>query len=99
MDSLLSILLFVAFLYLMMKYGCGARIHGGARGHASHDHQKLDTSSRATSPLNKVSHDPVCGMKIEMDQAPASNTFGGDTYYFCSKGCYRQFRERPEYFA
>jgi hypothetical protein len=37
MESLLSVLLFVGFLYLMMRFGCGAHMHGGC-GHSSHDH-------------------------------------------------------------
>jgi hypothetical protein len=40
MESLISILLFVGFLYLMMRFGCGARMHGGGCGHSSHGHCK-----------------------------------------------------------
>jgi hypothetical protein len=40
METVISILLFVGFLYLMMKYGCGAHIHGGACGHGSHHRNK-----------------------------------------------------------
>jgi hypothetical protein len=35
MGSVLSILLFVAVFYLMMRYGCGAHMHGGGCGNSS----------------------------------------------------------------
>jgi putative ABC transport system ATP-binding protein len=38
--------------------------------------------------------DPVCGMSIEREKAAASSTIDGITYYFCSKGCMREFVER-----
>jgi hypothetical protein len=41
-DSILSVLLFIGFLYLMMRYGCGAHIHGGGCGHMSHHDHKAD---------------------------------------------------------
>jgi hypothetical protein len=41
-DSILSVLLFIGLLYLMMRYGCGAHIHGGGCGHMSHHEHKKD---------------------------------------------------------
>lgn len=40
--------------------------------------------------------DPVCGMEVEMDKAPARLEYEGKIYYFCSRGCMREFRERPD---
>ena len=41
MGSILSVLLFVALFYLMMRFGCGRHIHGGGCcGDASHDDRK-----------------------------------------------------------
>jgi YHS domain-containing protein len=37
--------------------------------------------------------DPVCGMSIEREKAPASTTIDDVTYYFCSRGCMREFEE------
>ena len=31
--------------------------------------------------------DPVCGMRIEADDAAAIAEHQGQTYYFCSEGC------------
>ena len=101
MGSLLSILLFVGFFYLMMRYGCGRHVHGGGCGYASHDHRKTNEQKVIgdTATSKQTSRDPVCGMEIEINQAPHSTKYGRATYYFCSKDCYRKFRERPEYFA
>ena len=42
-----------------------------------------------------MAKDPVCGMEIEEQAAAATRTFGGQTYYFCSKGCAKQFDADP----
>jgi Cu+-exporting ATPase len=44
-------------------------------------------------------HDPVCGMEIEVSDAPATAKFGGETYYFCSDDCYQEFMDSPEEFV
>ena len=35
--------------------------------------------------------DPVCGMQVEITQAPASASYGGGTVYFCSGHCRERF--------
>ena len=53
MGSIISILLFVGFFYLMMKYGCGAHVHGGGCGHGGHHGQKTGEQTPAkTFPGN-----------------------------------------------
>ena len=39
--------------------------------------------------------DPVCGMDVQPDSAAASETYAGQTYYFCCKGCAAKFRAEP----
>lgn len=39
--------------------------------------------------------DPVCGMTIDSDTAAGKSTMGGETFYFCSKDCLRQFEANP----
>jgi hypothetical protein len=52
MDRLLSFLVFAAFLYLMMRFGCGAHmVHGDHGGHEHEGHVKADKDS-------------VCGMLV-----------------------------------
>ena len=51
-------------------------------------------------PFTKtMTRDPVCGMEIETARAEHSTQYGSGTFYFCSKDCYRKFKERPQYFA
>ena len=43
--------------------------------------------------------DPVCGMQIDPQQAAGSSEYQGQTYYFCSTGCKRQFDRDPQQFV
>lgn len=43
--------------------------------------------------------DPVCGMSVEAQNAAASLDHGGQTYYFCSRGCSWEFQESPGRFT
>jgi P-type Cu+ transporter len=50
-----------------------------------------------------IATDPVCGMQVDTAQAVEKGltaVHGGDTYYFCGRGCMLDFKEDPErYFA
>ncbi|MBV8809850.1 MAG: YHS domain-containing protein, partial [Acidobacteriaceae bacterium] len=39
--------------------------------------------------------DPVCGMHVDPNTAPASSTYAGQTYYFCCPGCKKKFDATP----
>jgi Cu+-exporting ATPase len=46
-----------------------------------------------------MAKDPVCGMEVNPEIATAqglSSEHGGETYYFCGKGCKLDFDENPE---
>lgn len=40
--------------------------------------------------------DPVCGMEINMETAPAKIEYEGQIYYFCSQECKETFVKNPE---
>src|SRR2546425_7719576 len=40
--------------------------------------------------------DPVCGMTVDEQTAPAKAVYNGTTYYFCAPGCKRPFEKDPE---
>jgi YHS domain-containing protein len=40
--------------------------------------------------------DPVCGMRVNRRDAPASMQFHGQTYFFCLEECQKKFAENPE---
>jgi len=44
-------------------------------------------------------HDVVCGMDIDPAQAAGTSEYQGQTYYFCSPGCKRQFDCDPQRYA
>ena len=45
-----------------------------------------------------TSVDPVCEMQVDEQTAAAKSEYQGQTYYFCSPGCKRQFDKNPERF-
>ncbi len=86
MDRLLSFLLFAAFFYLMMRYGCGAHmVHGD---HGGHEHEGHGTADK----------DPVCGMQVAQGQGYAEN-YQGRELRFCSKQCLDKFDAQPQCYA
>lgn len=40
--------------------------------------------------------DPVCGMMVDPEKAPAKMQYKGETYYFCAPGCKAAFEKEPE---
>lgn len=40
--------------------------------------------------------DPVCGMQLRADTAPAHSNYNGKTYYFCSRADKETFDRNPE---
>jgi len=42
--------------------------------------------------------DPVCKMEIDPKTAAGKSDFNGQTYYFCSLGCKREFDKDPGQF-
>jgi hypothetical protein len=48
---------------------------------------------------SRSAQDPVCGMRVEVENAPASTVWGGRRYFFCSDHCRQRFGSEPERFA
>src|ERR1700722_16458644 len=42
-----------------------------------------------------MERDPVCGMQVDPEKAPARLDHGGKTYFFCCAGCSSKFRRDP----
>ncbi len=40
--------------------------------------------------------DPVCGMEIDPKTATNKSEYQGQTYYFCSAGCKKDFDKEPQ---
>lgn len=65
----------------------------------SHDHRIREVADRVLwledgrfKDIGRLARDPVCGMRVE-EQGSPSLVFQGETYYFCSRGCRREFDE------
>jgi Cu+-exporting ATPase len=43
-----------------------------------------------------MERDPVCGMEVEPERAPAKSDHAGRTYHFCCKSCADKFRADPD---
>jgi YHS domain-containing protein len=39
--------------------------------------------------------DPVCGMRIDSEEAAGTLEYEGTTYHFCSQVCYDAFKASP----
>ncbi|HOF90129.1 MAG TPA: YHS domain-containing protein [Armatimonadota bacterium] len=43
--------------------------------------------------------DPVCGMRMNPEEAPAVLTYGTRSYYFCSDTHKQEFERNPEFYV
>jgi uncharacterized membrane protein YraQ (UPF0718 family) len=48
---------------------------------------------RDTTGAQRYAKDPVCGMQVEKDHAPATATVDGTRYWFCSDHCKHRFTD------
>jgi YHS domain-containing protein len=46
-----------------------------------------------------MAKDPVCGMTVSKDAAPAKESYKGHTFYFCSDACKEKFEQSPDKYA
>ena len=103
MEGLLWLLIFAAFFYFMMRFGCGAHmVHGGHGGHGAVKEGGMDHSghggSVAETSRNAGLKDPVCGMQFPSSTG-YSRMYLGQEYRFCSRKCLDQFDAEPGRYA
>jgi YHS domain-containing protein len=60
----------------------------------------LDWSGRTSNGRSRENRmamveDPVCGMRIDSEEAAGTLEFGGKRYYFCSRACHDAFEADP----
>jgi P-type Cu+ transporter len=46
-----------------------------------------------------MAKDPVCGMTVSKESAPATESYKGHTFYFCSDACRQKFDQSPDKYA
>lgn len=99
MEGILWLLVFGAFFYFMMRYGCGAHmVHGGHGGNGGHGGHNGDTAHSEHRAIGASVTDPVCGMGVAPDSGYAK-MFKGLEYRFCSRKCLDQFDAQPAQYA
>jgi putative ABC transport system ATP-binding protein len=72
----------------------------------SHDQRIKDIADRVLwledgefKEIKTMATDPVCGMTVERDHAPAMMEYDGTTCYFCARGCRDEFAQEPARFV
>jgi uncharacterized membrane protein YraQ (UPF0718 family)/YHS domain-containing protein len=61
-------------------------------GVAAHESTQISLGTKPSTPATTTMVvDPVCGMTVAPDRAPAHREFNGELYYFCSTGCAATF--------
>lgn len=46
-----------------------------------------------------MTKDPVCGMQVDENKAPATSVFQGRKYSFCGQDCKNKFDQQPQRYA
>ena len=102
MENLLFFLFWGGFIFLMMRFGCGAHVTG--HRHGKH---KPSSESQSGSAVNdalnwdalrwvapETDTDPTCGKAVRTCEAKPS-VHDGIVYYFCSRECREAFEAAP----
>jgi len=71
----------------------------------SHDQRIKDIADRVLwledgefKNIIEMAIDPVCGMSVDQESAPAHIEYNGQIFYFCAPGCRDEFLGSPETF-
>ncbi len=99
MEALLYFAVWAGFIFLMMRFGCGAHIMGHGHGNEptlNKPGQASDHEFRWVPP--KQDTDPVCGKTVETDKAKPS-IHAGNVYYFCARECREIFEAAPDLYV
>jgi YHS domain-containing protein len=94
MESLLYFAFWAGFIFLMMRFGCGAHVIG--HGHGRKGPEAGDKQLRWVPPDEDT--DPVCE-KIVRTSGSKSSVFAGSVYYFCSRECREVFEAAPHLYV
>ena len=46
-----------------------------------------------------MTKDPVCGMQVDENKAPATSMYQGKKYLFCGQDCKNKFDQQPQNYA
>ncbi len=86
MELTATLLVFAFVFYILMRWGCGARMVHGLTA--------ADTEGGA-GELRLEATDPVCGMRVEVGDAVLLE-HGSRVIRFCSEDCRKRFLAHPD---
>jgi len=98
MQTLVYFLIWGAFIFFMMRFGCGAHVMGHGRHHGGGRSDNLPLAGGAHWAPPGTAVDPVCGMNVEPAKSK-STVHDGHVYYFCSQDCREKFEASPKAFS
>ena len=97
MEALIYFALWAGFIFLIMRFGCGAHIMGHSHGTAQDKPGAASRSELRWVPP-KRDRDPVCGKTVTTDKAKPS-VHAGHVYCFCSRECREVFEAAPDLYV
>jgi YHS domain-containing protein len=96
-QTLAYFLVWGAFIFIVIRFGCGAHIMG--HGHSRRRDGGKPGASQSWGGANwsppSKDIDPVCGMTVETADAK-STVHNGNVYHFCSQDCREKFETSPQ---
>ncbi len=94
MRQILSLLILVTLLGFMLA--CGEKPDAEPQTEQEQTMQAEEGHGMETEMASNMVVDPVCGMKIEKENAAAQVEHKGETYYFCMEDDKVAFEQNPE---
>ena len=70
--------------------------------HAGHTHADPEMSkghAGSTVPTGPTAIDPVCGMTVSLKPDTRTESFGAESFHFCSEKCQTKFKADPWFYA
>lgn len=99
MEALVYFVLWAGVIFLVMRWGWGARVTGPGRilGNFKGERRAADGGTIPWRPPERVD-DVVCGRRVVAHNAKTS-VFEGEVYFFCSRECRELFETAPEIYV
>ena len=68
-------------------------------GHSHADPEMLEGDVGKAAAAGPTAIDPVCGMTVRLKSDARTESYGADTFHFCSEKCQTKFRADPWFYA
>lgn len=82
-----------------MQAATDAGFTGITRAEVHGDGSRMILSTQTYIRGSTMTKDPVCGMKVDENNAAAQSQYHGQKYSFCSDECRQKFEQNPEQYT